>query len=175
MILKSLAVVVIVIAAVLLFAATRPNTFRIERSATINAAPDKVFPLINDFHQWSRWAPQDREDASLVRNYSGAESGSGALSDWMGKGDSGSGRMTIVESRPDSLVTVQADWTQPMKTVNTNRFVLEPVGSSTKVTWTMEGSNLYMMKVMSVFVNMDRMMGKHFEDGLRNLKEVAEK
>jgi len=175
MILKSLAVVVIVIAAVLLFAATRPNTFRIERSATIDAAPDKVFPLIDDFHQWNRWAPQDREDSSLVRTFSGAESGSGAISDWQGNGQSGSGRMTIVESRPSSLVTVQAAWARPMNTVNINRFVLEPAGTSTKVTWSMEGSNLYMMKVMGVFVNMDRMMGKHFEDGLRNLKEVAEK
>jgi uncharacterized protein YndB with AHSA1/START domain len=176
MLLKSLVVVVVVIAAVLLFAATKPNAFRIERSLTIAASPEKIFPLIDDFHHWSQWAPQDREDPTLTRTYSGAESGVGAISNWKGNGrETGQGRMTIERSKPNERVMVKVEWDKPMATVNTNWFILQPAGSGTKVTWTMEGPNLYMMKVMSVFIGMDRMMGKHFEDGLQNLKSAAEK
>ena len=167
-------VVVVVIAAVLIVAATRPDTFRIQRSMFVDAQPAIVFPLINDFHNWSQWAPQDRQDPSMKRTFSGSASGVGAISAWQGSGDTGAGRMTISESVAPSRVTVVTDFEKPFHAHNTNRFVLEPAGSGTTVTWTMEGQNLYLMKLMSVFVSMDRTMGKHFEDGLRNLKSAAE-
>lgn len=174
MILKLLLVIVILIAAVLVFAATRPSTFRIQRSIAINASPEKIFPLINDFHNWSRWAPQDREDPTMTRTCSGPESGEGAACEWRGTGNTGRGRMLITQSTPLSGVTVQVDFVKPFQAHNINEFRLEPSGSSTKVTWTMHGPNLYLMKLMGVFVNMDRLMGKHFETGLKNLKAVAE-
>jgi carbon monoxide dehydrogenase subunit G len=175
MLLKIFLGIVIVIASILVFAATKPNTFRVERSIEIEAAPEKVFPLINDFHQWPQWAPQDREDPAMKRTYSGDESGVGAISDWSGMGQTGAGRMTITESEAPVLVTVQADWRRPFVTRNINQFRLEPQGNVTRVTWSMQGKNLYMMKVMGIFVNMDKMMGRHFEDGLANLKSAAEK
>ena len=97
------------------------------------------------------------------------------MSNWSGTGNTGKGTMTISESRPPSLVTLAVDWERPFVARNINQFTLEPDGAGTKVTWSMQGPNLFMMKLMSVFTNMDRMMGKHFEDGLANLKSVAEK
>ena len=164
-----------------IFAATRPDTFRVQRSLTIEAAPEKIFPLIDDFHNWPGWAPQDKEDPSMKRTNSGAAFGTGAVSDWAGSGSAGKGRMSIIESTPPSRVVVKVDFVKPFAAHNLNEFTLEPIvgpipklGPATKITWTMQGSNLYFMKVMSIFVNMDRVMGKHFENGLNNLKKVVE-
>jgi uncharacterized protein YndB with AHSA1/START domain len=174
MTLKVLVFIIAVIVAILILAAMRPDTFYIRRSRTISAPPEKIFALINDLHNWPRWAPQDREDSSMKRVFSGAPMGVGAVCEWEGRGTSGKGTMRVVESDAPRKVVIQVDWVNPFKARNMNEFALEPDGAGTKVTWSMSGPNLYMMKLMGVFTNMDRMMGKHFEDGLENLKTVAE-
>jgi len=168
-------IIVATVATVLILAKTRPDTIRITRSTVVRASPDRIFALINDFHNWVKWAPQDREDPTMARSYSGAANGVGAVSAWEATGSAGTGRMSITESLASSKISVTVDFVKPFKAHNVNQFTLEPVGSSTKVTWTMEGTNVYPAKVMSLFVDMDRMMGKHFEAGLDNLKVIAEK
>lgn len=175
MLLKLFAALVVLVFAVLVFAATKPDTFRIQRSIIIQAPPEKVFPLLDNLHNWPQWAPQDQEDPTMQRSYIGPESGVGAVSDWKGSGSSGKGRMTIVESAPPRSITIDVDWVKPFTTRNVNQFTLEPDGSSTRVTWSMQGPNLFPMKLLSVFTNLDRVMGKHFEDGLANLKVRAER
>lgn len=175
MTLKIILAVLVLIAAILIFAAAKPGTFRIQRSIVINAPNEKVFALINDLHNWSRWAPQDREDSTLTRTFAGSANGVGAISEWSGSGSTGQGRMSIAESVPLTRILINVDFVKPFQVHNINEFSLETVGTSTTVTWTMHGPNLYVMKLMSVFVNMDRMMGKHFETGLSNLKAAAEK
>jgi hypothetical protein len=171
--------IVVVVTGILVFAGTKPNVIDVTRSITIQAPAEKIFPLIDDFHHWPGWAPQDKEDPTMKRIYSGAESGAGAISDWQGKGNAGKGRMTIVESGAPNKVVVKVDFVRPFVAHNVNEFILESgepseAGPSTKVTWTMRGTNLFFMKVMGVFVNMDRMLGKHFEAGLHNLRIVSE-
>jgi uncharacterized protein YndB with AHSA1/START domain len=167
-------IVAVLVAAVLAFAATKPSTLRVQRTATIKAPPEKIFALINDFRNWPRWAPQDKEDPTMRRTYSGPANGLGAVSEWNSSGSAGRGRMSIVESIAPTKVSVSVDWVKPFSTHNVNDFTLEPAGDSTKVTWSLQGTNLFVMKVMSVFVNMDRVVGKHFESGLNNLKTLAE-
>jgi uncharacterized protein YndB with AHSA1/START domain len=168
--------IVVVITGTLVFADTKPNAIEVSRSITIQAPAEKIFPLIDDFHHWPGWAPQDKEDPTMKRIYSGAESGAGAISDWQGTGNAGKGRMTITESAAPNKVLARVDFVRPFVAHNVNEFVLEPSqpGTSTKVTWTMRGRNMFFMKVMDVFVNMDRMLGKHFEAGLQSLKIVSE-
>lgn len=175
MILKIFIVVAVLIAAILIFAATRPDAIRVQRSIEINAPPEKIFALINDFHNWSLWAPQDKEDSTMVRTFSGSASGMGGVSDWTSKGSAGQGSMSITESTPPHRIVIQVDFLKPFRAHNVNEFSLETGGTSTKVTWTMQGASLFFMKLMSIFVNMDRVMGRHFETGLNNLKAVAEK
>ena len=113
----------------------------------------------------------------MKRIYSGAESGAGAVSDWQGTGNTGKGRMTITESTAPNKVVVRVDFVRPFVAHNVNEFVLapgEPKEPGSKVTWTMRGRNMFFMKLMGVFVNMDHMLGKHFEAGLQNLKIVSE-
>ena len=173
MFLRIVLIVAALIVAVLVFAATRPNTFRVYRSLTINAPPERIFPLINDLHNWPQWAPQDRDDPTMKRTYRGAASGTDAISEWVSTGSAGKGQMTIIDSAPLRRVVVKVDFAKPFVAHNVNEFTLEP-GASTRITWTMQGSNLYFMKLLGIFVNMDRMMGKHFESGLQNLKRAAE-
>jgi uncharacterized protein YndB with AHSA1/START domain len=176
--LATLFVIVIIaavaVAAVLGYASTRPDTFRIERAATIQAPPDRIFPLINDFRNWTRWSPWEKMDPALKRTYSGAPSGPGAVYEWEGNKKVGKGRMEIVDAPPPSRVTIKLDFLKPFEAHNTADFTLTSQGGSTLVTWAMHGPNIFLSKVMGMFVNMDRMIGKDFETGLANLKTAAE-
>ena len=175
MVVKIVIVVGLLIAAVLIFAATKPNAFHLERSILIMSAPEKVFPLINDLHKWDAWSAQDEGNSKVQRTFSGAGAGEGAASEWEGSGSGGKGRMLITESVPNRKVAVAVDFVKPFVAHNINVFTLEPTGDSTKVTWDFTGTNVYVLKVMTIFVSIDRIMGKHFETGLENLKTVAER
>src|SRR5262245_57384278 len=168
--LLALAIVVILVMAV-----TRPDAFRISRTATINAAPDKVFPLINDFHQWPSWSPWEKLDPALKRTHSGATNGKGAIYEWEGNKKVGQGRMEITEAVPPSMIVIKLDFIKPFSANNTTEFLLNGQGNSTHVSWTMTGKQPFMFKVMSVFMSMDKMVGKDFEAGLASMKAIAEK
>jgi hypothetical protein len=177
--LKALAVIAVIaivaIAAVLAYAATRPDTFRIQRAASIQAPPEKIFPLIDDFRNWGSWSPWEKMDPALKRAYSGPASGKGAVYEWEGNNKVGKGRMEILEAPPPSKVTIKLDFLKPFEAHNTAEFTLTPRGGTTDVTWAMHGPNLFIGKVMSLFFDMERMVGKDFETGLANLKAVAER
>lgn len=173
---KTIAIVIVVlIAAVLLFAATKPDTFRIERSASIQAPPEKVFTFINDFRNWGAWSPWEKKDAAMKRTLGATASGKGAVYEWDGNKDVGQGRMEITESTPPSRIAIQLDFTKPFEAHNIVEFTLEPKGDSTNVTWAMHGPSPYLSKIMGLFFSMDKMVGKDFEAGLANLRSAAEK
>jgi carbon monoxide dehydrogenase subunit G len=165
---------IVVIAAVLGFAATKPDAFRIQRSASIKAPAEKIFALINDFHRWGSWSPWEKLDPALKRTYSGAGNGLGAVYEWEGNKKVGKGRMEITQTSPPSKVTIKLDFLKPFEAHNTAEFMLESQGDSTSVTWVMDGQQPYMFKVMTLFLSMDKMVGKDFETGLANLKSITE-
>ncbi|MDB5862840.1 MAG: hypothetical protein JWO70_646 [Betaproteobacteria bacterium] len=168
-------VLVVVVAAVLALAATKPDTFQVERSVSINAPPEKIFPLIDDLHNWTAWSPWEKKDPAMKRTYSGEARGKGAAYAWEGNKDVGMGRMEIAESSPTSKVTINLDFVKPFEAHNVVDFTLEPKGGTTSVTWAMHGPSPFFSKVLHVFLSMDRMVGKDFEAGLANLKAAAEK
>lgn len=174
--LKKIAIIVVVlIAAILIFAATRPDDFRVQRAASIKAPPEKVFALINDFNRWGAWSPWEKKDPAMKRTFGSVTSGKGAKYAWEGNKDVGKGSMEIAESSPSSKVTIKLDFIEPFEGHNIVDFTLEPKGDSTNVTWSMHGPMPFISKVISVFCNMDSMIGKDFEAGLSNLKAAAEK
>ncbi len=167
-------VIAVLVAAFLIFAALRPDTFVVQRSAVINASPEKIAPLISDFHNWSSWSPYEKLDPAMKKSFSGAPSGQGAIYDWEGNSKVGKGRMEITMASA-SLVSIKMDFVKPMEGHDVIEFALEPKGQSTNVTWTMRGPNNYFAKVMGIFFNIDKIVGKDFESGLAQLKSVAEK
>lgn len=165
---------VVLVAALLVYATTRPDKFRVERTAGIKAPPDKIFALINDFQRWSAWSPYEKLDPAMRRTHSGTSSGRGAVYEWSGNGKAGAGRMEIVETSPPSRIIIMLDFIKPFEAHNTAEFTLVPNGDATDVTWAIYGPSHFMTKVMGLFLNMDRLIGKDFEAGLANLKAVAE-
>jgi uncharacterized protein YndB with AHSA1/START domain len=159
---------------ILVVAVVKPDQVHIQRQAHINSSIGAVFALVNDFRSWPSWAPQDKSDPTMVRTYHGSPGGPGARSDWSSAGRAGSGNMRIVQSTPPDKIVVEVEFNKPFRVHNLNKFSFEAADGCTRVTWSMEGTNVYLMKVMSLCINMDRMIGKHLEEGLRNLKSVAE-
>ena len=173
--LKTIAIVVVVlIAGVLVFAATKPDTFRVQRSASIKAPPEKISAVLSDFHGWQAWSPWEKMDPAMKRSYSGAEKGKGAAYAWEGNGKVGQGRMEIIDAAP-SRVALNLDFIKPFEAHNKVVFTLTPKGDATEVNWAMQGPVPYMAKIVHVFMDMDGMVGKDFEAGLANLKAVTEK
>ncbi len=168
-------VVVVLVVGVLVVAAMRPNEFAAQRSVSIHAPPEKIYPLINDFRQWPAWSPWERLDPNMQRTLSGAPSGRGAVYAWDGSGKVGAGRMEIKEATAPSKIGIQLDFIRPFEGHNITDFTLAPRGDSTEVTWLMHGPSPFVSKLMGLFVNMDTMIGKDFEAGLANLKVAAEK
>ena len=168
-------IVLALIAAVLAYAATRPDSFEVRRSTAIQAPPQKVFALIDDFHQWGAWSPWEKMDPAMKRTHSGAAHGKGAGYAWEGNSKVGQGRMEITESSPPSRVAIQLDFIKPFEAHNVAEFTLAPQGDATQVSWAMRGPSPYIAKLMGIFVDMDKMIGKDFEAGLANLKAAAEK
>src|ERR1700676_847685 len=168
-------VVVVLIAAVLGFAMTKPDSFSVQRTANIKEPPEKIFPLIIDLHSWGSWSPWEKLDPTMKRTYSGAQSGKGAVYEWEGNAKIGTGRMEIVDATPPSKVAIKLDFLKPIEGHNVAEFTLEPQGDSTNVTWIMRGPAPFISKVIQVFVSMDSMVGKDFDTGLANLKTIAEK
>jgi uncharacterized protein YndB with AHSA1/START domain len=174
--LKTIVIIVLaLIAAALIYAATKPDSFRIERSTQIKAPAAKVFALVNDFHQWEAWSPWEKIDPALKRTYGGAASGKGAVYEWNGNKDVGQGRMEIVESNPPSKVALKLDFTKPFEAHNMVDFTLAEQGGSTTLTQAMYGPSPYISKVMSLFFSMDKMVGEKYEEGLASIKALAEK
>jgi hypothetical protein len=167
-------VLVAMAAVILLLASAKSATVAISRSITIHASAPVVFALVDDLHNWPLWAPQDREDATMKRDFRGAPRGVGAISDWRSKGSAGAGKMTITQSIPDSRIEVHVDFGAPFIAHNVNMFVLKSTGNDTRLTWSMHGTNIFLLKLMSVFVSADRILGPHFEKGLAALKSAAE-
>lgn len=168
-------VLALAIAAVLILAARKPDRFAVQRATTVQAPPDRIFPLINDFHQWGSWSPYETRDPAMKRSYSGADSGKGAVYGWEGNKDVGSGRMEILDAQAPSKIVIKLDFFAPFEGHNTAEFTMLPQGDGTNVTWSMHGPSPFIGKIMHVFIDMDRMVGKDFEAGLANLKRLTEK
>jgi hypothetical protein len=168
-------VLAIAIAIVLALAATKPKILSVQRATNIKAPADRIFPLINDFHQWGTWSPYENKDPGMKRTYSGAESGKGAVYAWDGNNNVGSGRMEILDTSVPSKIVIKLDFFKPFEGHNTAEFTMLPQGDATRLTWLMHGPAALMSRLMQVFINLDNMIGRDFEAGLANLKRLTEK
>lgn len=166
-------IVIALIAATLVYAATKANSFHVERSTTIKARPENIFGLVNDFHNWHVWTPYNK-DPEMTKLFSGATSGVGAIYEWEGNSQVGKGMIQITASQPGEKITLKLDFIKPFAAHNTAEFSFVPEGDSTRVSWSMSGPQPYFGKLMSLFFNVDTIVGRDFETGLARLKAVVE-
>jgi hypothetical protein len=173
---KTIAIVVLLlVGAVLIFAALRPDYFRVQRATSIKAPPEKIYPFINEFDRWGAWSPYEKRDPAMKRTRSGPASGKGAVYGWVGNSQVGAGRMEITDAAAPSRVVIKLDLLKPFEAHNIAEFTLERKGDATDVTWAMHGPANYLSRLIGIFINMDRMIGSDFEAGLANLKTLAER
>ena len=154
--------------------ALQPATFRIERSAQIQAPSGVVYGLVDDFHAWKAWSPWASLDPNMKTTYGGPPKGQGAEYTWSGNDKVGSGRMQIVRASEPSELDVQLQFTAPMTATNMAEFRFKPEADGTRVSWAMTGENGFIGKAFSLVMNMDKMLGADFERGLSALKQQAE-
>ncbi|WP_369721415.1 SRPBCC family protein [Bradyrhizobium sp. LLZ17] len=177
--LKAVAIVTVVltagIAAVVVFALTKPDKFRVERSLAVKAPADAIYPVVADFHFWTSWSPYEGRDPAMKRSFGGTTLGKGATYAWDGNNNVGAGQMEILEASTPSKLRIKLDFERPFEGHNIAEFTFVPQGDATLVTWAMYGPAPFLSKLMQVFVNMDRMIGKDFEAGLTSLKKLTEK
>ncbi len=164
----------VVVAAILVIAAFKPSTFRVARSITLQAAPAVPFAHVNELTKWQAWSPWEKVDPALRRTYEGPPAGVGAIYAWEGNNAVGSGRMTVVASRPAESIRFKLEFFKPMAGLCEAEFTFEPTAGGTTVTWAMTGANKYISKIFCLFMNMDKMIGGQFEKGLANLKSLTE-
>jgi len=160
---------------VLGLAASKPDSFTVERSIRVNAPATSVFPRLNDFREWDNWSPWAKKDPDMQHSISGSETGVGSIYEWSGNREVGQGRMEITESTPASHLRIKLDFLKPFEAHNIAEFELEQHQQESEVRWTLSGPNSFMAKIISVFASMDKMVGKDFEQGLSNLKTLVEK
>jgi hypothetical protein len=174
MLLSLAAAIVLALAVVLVLAWRQPPAFSVRRSVVVQAGPERIFPLIEDFRRWPAWSPWEDRDPQMRRDYAGAAHGIGATYAWEGNKAVGKGRMAITGVQPPRQVDIQLDFLQPFEAHNRAVFSLQPGGGGTEVSWEMTGPTNAVTRLMQVFGAMDRMVGKDFEAGLAKLKAVAE-
>ena len=171
-ILGLLAAITVILAIVLIHAAMQPVEYRVERSRTIAAPAAVLFDQVNDHKKFEKWNPWQKMDPESKTIYSGTDSGVGAIASWKGE-KVGEGSATITESKPGELVRQRMDWKAPMEGVSTVDFTFKPEGEKTTVTWAMYGTNNFMGKLMSVFMDCESICGPEFEKGLADLEKVV--
>ncbi|WP_394824692.1 SRPBCC family protein [Pendulispora albinea] len=158
-----------------LVVSTRPSTFHVERSVTVAAPAERAFAQVNDFHEWTGWSPYEKLDPQLRRTYEGAPAGVGAIYAWAGNGKAGEGRMTIEASDAPSRIAINLEFIEPFAATDTATFTFVPTAEGTKVTWAIDGTNNFVSKAFSLFMDMDKLIGGDFEAGLASLKAIAER
>ena len=171
---KILTALALVVLGLVSFILSRPDSFRIVRSATIAAPAEVVFPMINDLHNWTAWSPWAELDPNMKLTYSGAQLGVGAVYSWTGNDKVGEGRMTILESQPNDKVVIKLEFMKPFEATNTTNFIIKPENGGVNVTWDMTGNNNFMSKAATLVMDMDKEVGGDFAKGLAKLKTVAE-
>src|SRR5947207_2720940 len=154
--------------------AIQPSEFRVSRSAKMSAPPSAAFAQVNDYHNWDAWSPWAKLDPNAKVTFEGPTSGTGATFTWSGNDKVGAGRQTITESVPDELIRIKLEFEKPFKATNTAEFNFKPEGDQTLVTWSMFGSNNFMGKAISLFMDCDKMVGSEFEKGLASMKAIVE-
>jgi hypothetical protein len=175
MLFKLLIGLLIVVGLLAVYIASRPTNFRVTRSAAMACQPSAIFPHVNNFRNWSTWSPWERLDPAMRKTYEGPPEGVGAVYRWSGNGQVGEGSTTITEARPHERIRMRLQFVRPFACDNPVEFTFRPQGNETIVTWDMTGKYNFITKAMDLAINMDKMTGGQFEQGLANLRAIVER
>lgn len=175
MLLKILIGLLVIIGGFLAYVAMKPSYSEISREVAINASPEKVFGFINNRTVANSWNPFLQKDKEAKITFEGPEVGVGSATIWEGGKDLGVGRATVTEVVPNQKLTVKLEYKEPFEGTQEANYLLRQEGGQTIVTWKVGGHANFLSKLMCTFINMEKMVGDVFTDGLNQLKTQVEK
>ena len=150
-----------------------PTEQFVSRSVVVAADREDVYALVNDYRQFNRWSPWAAKDPDTTYEFSGPDAGVGAKMSWRSEDPNvGNGMQEIVEAEPGSRVRTRLTF-EGFDSASYATFRLEPVDGGTRVTWEFE-ANLDSFVGRYMGLMMDSWVGADYEQGLANLKEIAE-
>ena len=170
----ALGLIVAIVVVFCVVVAMQPAHFTITRSAIFNAPTAALFAQVNDFSKWPAWSPWEKLDPNMKKTVSNPSAGKGASYAWVGNSEAGEGKMTIADSRPNEAIKVDLEFIKPFAMKSITDFTFKPEGDRTTMTWTMTGENNFMTKAFGLMMNMDKLVGTDFENGMANLKPIVE-
>lgn len=166
--------IVIVLGLFLAYASMKPKEFHFERSGVINASPEKIFPYISQLKLCGMWSTYEMRDPTMKKSYSGTDGAPGATMTFDGKSSSGTGRIEIISVKPNELAEFRLVMTKPFACDNIIRYSLKKENNGTRFTWSMDGENKFINKIMITLIDCDKMLDKDMNEGINNLKKITE-
>ncbi|MBX2988686.1 MAG: SRPBCC family protein [Bdellovibrionaceae bacterium] len=169
---RILIALVLLVVIVLGYAATKPDSFHFERTAVIATTPEKLYPYLTDLKLGGQWNPYEQKDPSMKKTFSGAESGTGAVMDFEGNGDVGAGQLEVVQATPSSQVDLKLRMRKPFEGEQDIHYKISPDEGGTRFTWAMSGRQSFFMKLISVFIDCEKMFTNEMDKGIANLQAI---
>ena len=164
-----------IVALVLLLFLAGPASYRAERSTEIKRSAEDIFQYVRSLKKQDDWSPWGKRDPDMKKEFEGTDGEVGAISRWEGNKEVGSGEQEITRIIPGQRIESELRFLKPWKSTSQVFIDVEPVGAEhSKVTWGFEGKSGFPMRIMLLFMNMDKMIGKDFEEGLADLKQILE-
>ena len=149
-----------------------PSAFEVQRAVQVDAPPGKVYDLVADPRHWARWSVWNRRDPKMDIRYAGPQFGQGAKWSWTSDTE-GSGTMEFTRVEPDRRVEYALFFPE-FGMRSGGEFTFEPAAGGTRVTWSNRGDVGGNPLKHYLAAGMDRLVGPDFEEGLANLKALAE-
>jgi effector-binding domain-containing protein len=169
-----LIIIVILVVIIGILTMVAPTKMSLKKSIVINAPREVVFRNVSSFENLHKWYPWDKKDPNMKHSIEGTDGTVGALWKWEGNDSVGKGEQTFTRIDPDE-VDIHLHFIKPWNSHAEGDFYLSDTAGGTKVTWEFSGNSPRPMNIMLLFMDMDKAVGKDFEQGLVYLKELSEK
>lgn len=151
-----------------------PKEINVDRSITINKPVQEMYDYLRVLKNMDNWSPWNDKDPNMERGTKGTDGEVGNISWWKGNKQVGEGEQEVMKLTPTSRIDIELRFLKPWKAINQVHYALAEENGGTKVTWAINSPTKFPMSIFMLFMNMDKALGKDFEDGLNRLKAVHE-
>lgn len=169
--------IVLLIGTVVIMTLAAPTDYRVEREVTINKPRAEVFSYMKMLKNQNEWGPWAKKDPAMKQEFRGTDGSAGFISVWKSdKPDVGEGEQEIKKITEGERIDTELRFKTPFESKSDAYMITESVGENqTKVKWGFSGSTPRPFNAMMLFFDMDELVGKDFEEGLKTLKATLEK
>jgi hypothetical protein len=168
---------IVIIGVVLISALFIEEDYTVTRSIEIIKSQKEIFDYLKFLKNQDEFSIWSKIDPNMKKSYQGIDGGIGFISSWDSVNeDVGKGEQEIIKLTPTTRIDFELRFIEPFEATHDAYFILEQINDNyTKIIWGFDGRMEYPMNIISLFMNMDSMLGPDLRQGLINLKEIMEK